>query len=682
MGIKSLAKQALTQKENLRYKFLLAKKRGCYDEWLERQKLLWQEENDHTLPSDAGDGDFVFLCASKGVMASYARKSILCHFLKHPKQLLVYGDEDVQEENGKPMSPVFKPDWSPDVLDGCFYFGSLVAMRKELFLKAAEEMGTKPFLQTLKGNDYLVTDYPEYVRWMRRCVELTDGYRKGSCQIGHVAQILFHCENVKEITKFEKAPDGAVAEDNGISQNRAERVAPAGNPEISVIIPSKDHPALLEQCLNGVKDTADGTEIEIIVVDNGSSAENREQVERLAEELTEEKFSVKYIYSPMEFHFSKMCNLGAEKAGGRFLLFLNDDVELAVQGCIGQMAALAARPYTGAVGMKLYYPDSVKIQHAGITNLPMGPVHKLQFHEDVEAAESMLAIGRSAGRHICENNKEGLCFSVEYMSYRGNINYLAVTAACLMVERSKFQEAGGFSEELPVAFNDVELCFKLYETGYQNVCMNGCHAYHHESLSRGDDESVEKMGRLLEERAKLYGAHPGLEGVDPYYSVHLNREGLDTKIRPAYETAGNTLQEYDKFLAERTLYDCRRDECVMVRIEAVRSGEIYGWSVVLGDNNACYDKSLMLKKVTEAFSAEADEWYRGPNGVYVIPLEGQYRPDLQENMPDQENVALGGFHVRLKMNLLPPGRYRLGVAVKHRISGAMLMNWSNRCVEL
>lgn len=681
MGIKSLAKKALTQKENLRYRFLLAKRQCSYEEWLERQKLIWQEENDKAIPADAGDGDYVFLCASKGVMTSCARRSILCYFRKHPEVRLLYGDEDVQGEGGKPTSPVFKPDWSPDVLDGCFYFGSLVAMRKELFLEAAEEMGTSPLLRTMKENDYLVTDFPEYVRWMRRCVELTDGYRKGSCQIGHVAQILFHCESVREITKFEKAPKVAVAE-KGTAQIQAEREDAAGNPVVSVIIPSKDHPELLEKCLNGVRDTAEGLEIEIIVVDNGSSAENRERTEQLAEELTEEKLSVFYLYAPMGFHFSKMCNLGAEKARGQFLLFLNDDVELAVQGCIEGMAALAARPYTGAVGMKLYYPDSVRIQHAGITNLPMGPVHKLQFHEDIEAPESLSGIEGAAVRHVCENNREALCFSAEYMSCRRNANYLAVTAACLMVERSKFQEAGRFSDELPVAFNDVELCFKLYEAGYRNVCMNGCHAYHHESLSRGDDESVEKLERLLEERDKLYGAHPGMEGADPYYSVHLNREGLDTKIRPAYETAGNTIQEYDKFLAEKTFYDCRRDECVMVRIEAVRSGEIYGWSVVLGDNNACYEKFLMLKKVTEAFSAEAIEWYRGPNGVYAIPLEGQYRPDLQENMPDQKNVALGGFHVRLKMNLLPPGRYRLGVTVRHRISGAMLMNWSNRCVEL
>ncbi len=658
MGVKELAKKMLSQKENVRYKSLLAKRKTGYGQWLERQKLLWQEENEKIIPGETGDGDYVFLCAAKGMLTACARKSIMCYFRTHPEVQLLYGDEDVQGADGKASHPVFKPDWSPDVLDGCFYFGSIVAMRKDFFSGAVEEIGTGPLLQTVKLNDYLVTDFQEYVRWVHRCVEMAGGYRKGSCSIGHVAQVLFHCESREEQQRYrEEIPYLQERGRNFLEAFHQSAVEERDLelPLVTVVIPSRDHPRLLEKCLKSVRAAAEGLKLEVIVVDNGSSPENKEEIEKLAGDLSDESFEIIYLYRPMEFNFSRMCNLGAGTAKGRFLLFLNDDVELAVMGCVEQMAALASRPYTGAVGMKLYYPGSEKVQHAGITNLPMGPVHKLQFLEDGAACE---------------------------YTYRGNVNYLAVTAACLMTERVKFQEAGGFAEELRVAFNDVELCFKLYEAGYRNVCMNGCHAYHHESLSRGEDESVEKLERLLEEREKLYERHPELEGKDPYYSVHLNREGLDTKIRPAYETAGNFVQEHDKFLAEKTLYDHRRDQCVMVRIETVRSGEVSGWAVVLGDNNACYEKEFMLKRVSEAFSPDADEWFRGPSGVFVIPLKEQYRPDLEENMPDQVNVALSGFHLRLKVNLLPPGKYRIGVAVKHRITGAGLMNWSNRFMEI
>lgn len=658
MDVKKLAKQILSQKENIRYRSLLAKYKGSYNDWLEEQKLLWQEENEKVIPGMPEDGDCVFLCAARGVLTACARKSIVCYFKMHPEVQLLYGDEDVKGADGRVCYPDFKPDWSPDVLDGCFYFGSLVAMRREFFAGAAEAIGTGPLLQTLKSNDYLVADYPEYVKWMYRCVEMAGGYEKGSCGIGHVAQILFHCESREEQLRY-REEDPYLRERAGERQKASlKRVVEEQGPErplVTVVIPSRDHPRLLEKCLNSVKDAVEGLKAEAIVVDNGSSPENKEETERMIGALSDEKIRVAYLYQPMEFNFSQMCNMGAEAAEGRFLLFLNDDVELAVRGCVERMAALAARPYTGAVGMKLYYPESKRIQHAGITNLPMGPVHKRQFLEDGAACE---------------------------YTYRGNVNYLAVTAACLMTECEKFWEVGGFAEELQVAFNDVDLCFWLYEAGYRNVCMNSCHAYHHESLSRGDDEAVEQLERLLEEREKLYKLHPGMEGKDPYYSIHLSREGLDTKIRPAYETAGNGVQEYDKFLAERTLYDYRRDECVMVRIEAVCPGEVCGWTVVLGDNNACYSKELLLKRVSEPFSQDADEWYRGPNGVFVIPLREQYRPDLEENMPDQVNVALSGFHVRLKSNLLPPGRYRLGAAVKHRITGVGLANWSNRFMEI
>lgn len=657
MDIKGLAKKLLTQKENVRYKILLARKRTDYSEWLEKQKRIWKEENEKILPGEWSDRDYVFLCAAKGMMTVGARKSIACYFRTHPDVQLLYGDEDVQGADGKPCFPVFRPDWSPDLLDSCFYFGSIVAMRKEFFTEMEEKAGAGGLQRTARPNDYLVKDFPEYVAWIRRCAELAGGYQKNPRGIGHVAQILFHCESREELDRY--------SQETSWHQERGRELADAfhggtagdGSREeelVSVVIPSRDHPLLLEKCLRSVRDTAEGQRLEIIIVDNGSSAENREETEKLVSSCHDENVRVTYLYRPMEFNFSRMCNLGAEAAGGRFLLFLNDDVELAVQGCLGQMAALAAQPYTGAVGMKLYYPESRKIQHAGITNLPMGPVHKRQFQEDGDARGC-----------VC----------------RGNANYLAVTAACLMLEREKFREAGGFDEELRVAFNDVELCFKLYEAGYRNVCMNGCYAYHHESLSRGDDETAEKLERLLEERDRLYARHPGLEGTDPYYSVHLSREGLDTKIRPACETAENTVQEYDKFLSEKPLPPSRMDECVMVRIEAVLRSEICGWSVVLGDNNARYERELILKKVCGDFIPDAEEWYR-PDGVYIVPLTEQYRPDLEENMPDQANVALSGFHVRLKANLLAPGRYRLGVAAKNRVTGHRLMNWSNRFLEL
>ena len=248
---------------------------------------------------------------------------------------------------------------------------------------------------------------------------------------------------------------------------------------------------------------------------------------------------------------------------------------------------------------------------------------------------------------------------------------LAVTAACLMVAREKYRKAGGFAEELSVAYNDVDLGFRLYELGYQNVCVNDMYAYHYESLSRGGDDTPEKMERLLRERCRLYERHPALEGEDPYYSPHLNREGLDIAIRPAYLTARNTTQKVESRLGVFSLKGYRQDACLMVRVEICRNRKVVGYGVVLGDNNACYEKVLLLKRIQD-----------GREDVYAIKLDGQYRPDLVENIPNQVNVGFSGFIVEMGKDVVPKGSYQLGMGARNRIANIKLVNWSNRMLEV
>ena len=241
-----------------------------------------------------------------------------------------------------------------------------------------------------------------------------------------------------------------------------------------------------------------------------------------------------------------------------------------------------------------------------------------------------------------------------------------------MVKTDRFAEAGRFSEELPVAFNDVDLCYTLGEQGYWNVCMNHVHAYHHESLSRGGDESEEKLARLRRECRKLYERHPGMEGKDRFYSIHLHRDGLDTKVRPAYETAKNRIQG-----AHIERYDgkeYRQDNCVLLRIESLRDGILQGYCVVLGDDNTCYDKKLLLLGQDEC-------------PLWQISMDGQYRPDLAENMPDQKNVGLCGFWMKISREDFPAGKlaegkYRVAVGVRNRVTDLRLMNNSNCYFEV
>lgn len=671
MGIKKLVKQVLTQKENRRYERLLKDRRVTYSVWLAEQERRLAMEPSRTVQ----DAAFVLIQAGKGSIAPGTHKRIERCFSENPEVQVVYGDEDVRAAEGEYTSPWFKPGWSPDFLDSCLYFGGLTAVRrvfweeqKDFYDRVYPGRWQTIFGDLTKDGSCVVTDLEAYEKWLHDCVGAA--YRKGSGLVGHIAQILFHGESEEEQSQFLEESDFLSAKrrsllsgfyDCYVSEEKAE-------PVVSVVIPSKDQPDILRQCVEGVKRAAVDIPLEIIVVDNGSGEENKVKAERMLQAMTEvgadgKGISIRYIYSPMEFNFSRMCNLGAEQAQGALLLFLNDDVVLE-KDCISEMAARAVRSYTGAAGIKLLYPGTGRIQHAGITNLPMGPVHKLQsLRDDSDYYGKVNNCGR---------------------------NFLAVTAACLMVEKKKFLEAGCFCEELPVAFNDVDLCFRLYELGYHNVCLNHIRASHHESLSRGDDEAPDRLKRLLAEKRKLYERHPGLEGRDPYYSGFLNREGLDVRIAPAYLTSGNRVQSAAELRPMTGLADCREDRCLLVRVEDIGGGKIVGWSVVLGDDNACYERKLLFRRLT---GAETDDFgARGErsdeeNGnctdgrIYGITLEGQFRPDLEENMPDQRNVALSGFILEAPEDFLPPGCYRIGTYARNRVTGLKLINWSSREFE-
>lgn len=682
MGIRRLVKDVLTGYQDKRYERALAARKMTYSQWIEEKEKPWraeerskteeersraeersnaQEERDRAEErsdaeekkdsAEALETELVSFCGKDGEITSLAENAVKQYFISHPQAVLVYGDEDVKAE-GKRKSPWFKPDWSPDTLRAWFYLGHTAFVRRDWLLtqvgqleELQEELLTE---ERSKELSKVISSLSEKERQLLVCrlCELAGGFEKKSNRIGHIPQILFHSKSIEEQRRFLDAPIAGYEKQWERLESSKEEVRTG----VCVIIPSKDHPALLEQCISSVLATcgeeflldtgfsAQEISLEFIIVDNGSTEENKQRIEAFLSGLPVKN---QYLYQPMEFDFARMCNLGAKAAAGKLLLFLNDDVECREAGWLVQMVKTALRPYVGAVGLKLYYPGGKKLQHDGIVNLPMGPVHKLQFLID----DREYYFGR--------NTKD--------------CNVLAVTGACLMVARERFQEAGGMCEELKVAFNDVDLCFQLWKLGYKNVVINSSSAWHHESLSRGNDEAKEKLSRLRKERRILYERQEELSGWDPYYPQGLSGEFLDTGIRFSYLTGGNHLQEGEEALTsftEETAF--REDPCLMIRIERCDSEILTGWCCVLGDDNACYDKYLLLK--------DKD------GKTERLLLQGQYRPDLEENMPDQKNVALSGFEVHLPETILS-GKL-LGAAAVNRITGLKLLSFSNFVCEL
>lgn len=636
MGLKDAIKKPLVHKLHKEYERDLEASLDTFKAFMARGKAEWDEEwsamsADTRKAIDKLREDLLFIKITPGKMTDGAEWIFAYYFYDNPRAVLAYCDEYWMENDD--VRTGFKPDWSPDTFLNRFYFDGLVVVRKSVFEKEV------PGWDKITGKDL-------WWHTIKQFLEIKGGFNKMNCSknaVIHIPTVLYKRDSL-EVEAAALGQDVNKDNKTHVIEN-ADNEKPSG---VTVIIPSKDHPELLKKCILSLRKTVDSLRLQIIVVDNGSSDFNRAQLESYSETM-----DFKYIYREMPFNFSRMCNIGASEAIEEQLLFLNDDIECVYNGWLEDMACVAARPYVGAVGSKLLYPDGKRIQHAGIVNLPIGPAHKLQFLDD----------------------------EVTYYDRynRGIRNVVAITGACLLIRREVYEEAGGMSEELAVAFNDVELCFRLYEKGYYQVVLQDKPLYHHESLSRGDDESTEKWLRLMKERTVLYALHPGLEGADPFYNPNLNSKGLDVHILPEYMQGGQQMVCATPVVFKGGLPDdAREDNCLMVRAEICRELsddnnriELYGYGVVLGSDNSLFAKELLLRKEDGT--------------IYILSGEGagikrQYRADLVRNMPDQKNVAMSGFWINFDKSLLPGGRYEVGMYAADKTSRTKLFSFTGRVI--
>lgn len=471
-----------------------------------RIKIAYHDVNGHISKTTndgiaMATGEFVGLMDCDDYLAVNALYEMAKLLNEHPEYDFIYSDEDkVNEEGTERRDPFFKPDWSPDTFMSYMYTCHFSIFRKTVL----DELGGERI--GLEGSQ----DYDLVLRLMEKTMN-----------IGHVPKILYHWRMRKESTANDltakpyiiestiKAKEDALKRRGlkghleCIEEVTQYRVVyePQNNPLVSIVIPSKDNYQIVRQCVDSVRKYTQYKNYEIIIVDNGSSPDNR----ALYEKMSEDKKCV-YHYDRKEFNFSYMCNEGAKIAKGEYLIFLNDDIEIPQnQGeWLQRMLGQAQISYTGAVGAKLLYPGTNQIQHAGVLNLHIGPGHAFHKFDD--------SLNCYWGRNILD------------------YNYTIVTGACFMVKTDKYWGVNGFDESFPVAYNDVELCFKLVEKGYYNVLRNDVTLIHHESISRGYDVSPEKAERLRKEREHLYKVHPNFVDYDPCYNPNLTQDKGDCSL--------------------------------------------------------------------------------------------------------------------------------------------------------
>lgn len=586
-------------------------------EGVERIKIKYRSENGHISRTTndgiaMAEGEFVALLDCDDLYAENALYEIAKKLNEDHTLDFIYSDEDKLSEDGtKRRNPFFKPDWSPDTFMSLMYTCHLAVYRKSLL----DEMGG--LRVGLEGSQ----DYDLVLRVMEK-----------TNRIGHVPKILYHWREREESTANDISAKPYIIETTKKAKLEAlERrgvkghleyikdivmfrvvYEVVGNPRVSIIIPSKDNYDILKQCLTSIRKETKYQNYEIIVVDNGSAEETHAKYTQMCKEL-----ECKYHYAPMEFNFSKMCNIGAHLADGQFLLFLNDDIRVEGAEWLERMLGHAQQPHTGAVGCKLIYPNTNLIQHVGVVSFMVGPGHAFQrINDDLNC--------------YWGRNK------LEY-------NYSAVTGACLMIDRNKYDQVGGFSEQLPVAYNDIDLCFNLVEAGYYNVVRTDVRLYHYESVSRGYDAvSPEKAARQQREMKKLYDRHPEFKGYDPCYNPNLigNSDNFSLRLLKVKEI--ETPEETQQVLVEKGSLQYKVEEFTD---EAVV--KISGW--------ALNRKTLRAGTLNIVLTGQDKQ-------QYIVKSERLYRPDVRDAF-GKRRLAFAGFEAAFIKQNLPKQHYEVSLVL-------------------
>ena len=451
-------------------------------------------------------GDFIIPLDHDDVLSVDALFQFVRELNEFPETDFFYSDEDQLDSKAKRIKPYFKPDWSPETLLTRMYTGHAAMYRKSLF----EETGG--FREQLEG----AQDHDLALRFTER-----------TKRIRHVPKVLYHWRVHERSTAAGHGAKGyaSAAGQRAVEDALDRRGTPAkvrqipghaGRYEIqyelqaenliSILIPTRDQAGLLDTCLTSIFEKSSYRNFEIIQIDNGSIERSTREVFNQWKTREPDRYRVVEIDIP--FNFSRLNNLGVQHARGDYLLFLNNDMEVLSENWLEIMLGQAQIPDMGAIGCMLLYPDNT-IQHAGI----------------------VLGIGEQA---IAGHSHKH--FPASTSGYMGNVlcagNFSAVTGACLMCKKDEFLEVGGFDERLAVAFNDVDLCLKFLDKGLRNVFLPQVKLFHHESRSRGLEDSEEKVSRFQNEAALLRETWSTILDNDPNYSPNLSRVNADFSIRP------------------------------------------------------------------------------------------------------------------------------------------------------
>jgi GT2 family glycosyltransferase len=479
-----------------------------------RIKLHFRTKNGHisAATNDAisiSTGEYVGFLDHDDLLAEHALYMVAKALQQSPNAQLIYSDEDKIDDSGNRSEPHFKADWDALMLLSVNYVTHFTVCKRQV----GEAVG------------WLRTGFEGAQDWdfvLRASEQISQQVAEQN--IVHIPHILYHWR----LHRASTAQDSGVKPYVAASQLKAVQEALQRRnefasairldvwgvvrvsflvreplPRVSVIIPTRDHFKVLRECVSSLIQVTAYSNYEIVIMDNGSS--EPETLSYLSDLGT--KSNVKVIRVDAPFNYSALNNQGARAASGQVLALLNNDIQITEPLWMDRLVAHAMRPGTGAVGCRLLYPNNT-VQHAGV----------LLGFQSVAGHYHLRTSANSAGYM-------GRAVIDQFVS--------AVTGACLFVRRDRFEAVGGLDEQLAVAFNDVDFCLKIQASGLRNVYAGSVTCFHHESISRGQDTTLEKMERSTMEVLRM-----------------RTRWGEDLKSDPAYNP--NLCLELRSFAIART----------------------------------------------------------------------------------------------------------------------------------
>ena len=463
-----------------------------------RIKLVFREQNGHIVAASnsalkLATGEFIALLDHDDVIPGDALYWMVDAINRHPGAAMLYSDEDKIGLDGKRCDPYFKSDWNLELFLSQNMISHLGVYRRSL----VEEVGG--FRPGYEGSQ----DYDLALR----CV-----LKLEPSQIVHIPRVLYHWRilpgstalSPNEKSYAQKAGERALSnfllasEVGGRVESlpngyyRIHPKLPEALPMVSLIIPTRNALPLVRQCVESILSKTTYSNYEILLIDNGS--DDPAALAYFAE-LNQHK-RIRVIRDDGEFNYAALNNRAVALANGEVIGLINNDIEIISPGWLEEMVGLVLRVGVGAVGAKLWYPDET-LQHGGVI-VGLGGV----------AGHAHWGIGRQDPGYF------GRAVLTQVLS--------AVTAACLVVRKSVYEQVDGLDEtHLKIAFNDVDFCLKLAEAGYRNLWTPYAELYHHESATRGADDSPEKKARFSSEVAYMHLRWGHLFLSDPYYNVNL-----------------------------------------------------------------------------------------------------------------------------------------------------------------